>query len=436
MIQILRQCKLTAWGDVRWRIIVGLFFVWFACTVTFPTAAFSQSLLPKGIFGVSVGQRQYCDSQFYLDDNGTKSNFGSRFNTDFVGPKMANGQLGDEFKKLYDGVASMTDKTIADQLDFGRLRGKVDVDIKATFLGLGYGASKRFFLYGGFPIVDASVRSNLTFEEGNNAINGKSQLQSSIYSSIYRSLKDQVRLDMAKIKKTLEVDLAYKPVDSWHYKGPSDVILGGKYRLFGSLSGDTGAYLDSGLRALIPVGHSDDPDHLIDIPISKGHYQLSPSLNLALASRFLKAEIESAYGFGIPLTTKRRLPIKDEKLVAADRKVSVSLDPGDELSVRGQLGSNFRVLNAHIARSMTRTFKDKYSGSADGNYDALAADSNREALTQEIGLSASTVGAFKSGAFFAPVLMSLTATQTIAGKNTATLNWYELSLTTFLGSRG
>jgi hypothetical protein len=415
-------------------VVRGLFIV-FSCSIVFPQPALSQ-ILPKGIFAVSVGQRQYHGSQQYFDATGSEKNYGSRFDTDFVGPKMADGQLGDEFKKLYDGVESTTDKSVADQLDFGRLRGSVDVGIKATFVGVGYGATKRLFLFGGLPIVDASVRSHLTFEDGNNAINGKSQLQSSVYTSIYRSLKDRVGLDMAKIKKTIEDDLAYKSVDSWQYQGPGDFVLGTRYRLFEDTRGRVRSYFDYGLKGLIPMGKTDDPDNLIDIPISKGHYQLSPSLNCGLTTGLIKLDFESIYSFGLPISTERRLPVKDEQLVAADRKVRVNLDPGDELNVRGQVGSNFRVLNAHVAHALTRTFKDKYKGSAEGNYDALANDSSRESLLQELGITASSVDAFKEGLFFMPTILSLTSIRTISGKNTARLNWYELSLTTFLGSSG
>jgi hypothetical protein len=184
------------------------------------------------------------------------------------------------------------------------------------------------------------------------------------------------------------------------------------------------------------MGKTDDPDNLIDIPISKGHYQLSPTLNCGVTTGLVKLDLESIYSFGLPLTTERRLPVKDEQLVAADRKVRVNLDPGDELNVRGQLGSNFRILNAYVAHTLTRTFKDKYKGSAEGNYDALANDSRRESALQEIGITASSVDAFKDGLFFMPTILSLTSVRTISGKNTARLNWYELSLTTFLGSRG
>lgn len=409
--------------------------LWLAAAFLFPKTALSQ-ILPKGVFAVSMGTRHYFNSDNYYSNDGLTKNFGNRFDTDFIGPKMSTGELGDEFKKLYDGVVSMTDKSIADQLDFGRLSGDVDVGIKAQFFGVGYGVSSRFLIYAGMPVVEANVKSQLRFEDGANAINGKSQFQSSLYSSLYRSLKDQVKLDMTKIRSTIEKDLKYAQVDRWTYRGPSDLIIGTKYRLLAPISRERGAYIDSGLKLLIPTGHAEDPDNLIDMPISRGYFQVSPSLTAGHASTFFKVEVDATYGYGIPQSTKRRLPVNDEKLVPAERKMTVQLDPGDETMLKAQVTSNFSILNVFVSQSHNRIYGDKYSGKSAGNYETLAIDSDRKSLSQEFGFNLSSVSAFRRKKFPFPAIFTLSTTQTISGKNLPKLNYYELSLTTFLARQG
>lgn len=409
--------------------------LWLATALFFPKTALSQ-ILPKGVFALSMGTRHYLNSDNYYTKDGIAKNFGSRFNTDFIGPKMSTGELGGEFKKLYDGVVSATDKSIADQLDFGRLRGEVDVGIKAQFFGVGYGVSSRFSIYAGMPFVEANVKSQLRFEDGTNAINGKSPFQSSFYSSLYRSLKDQVKLDMTKIRSTIEKDLSYAPVDRWTYRGPSDLLIGTRYRLLAPNSRDRGAYVDSGLKLLIPTGHADDPDNLIDMPISRGYFQVSPALTAGYASNLFKVEVDATYGYGIPQSKKIRLPVNDEKLVPAERKTTVQLDPGDETSLKAQMTSNFSVLNVFLSQSYNRIYEDKYSGKSVGNYATLAIDSDRQSLSQELGFNLSSVSAFKRKKFPFPAIFTLSTTQTISGKNLPKLNYYELSLTTFLAHQG
>jgi hypothetical protein len=76
-------------------------------------------------------------------------------------------------------------------------------------------------------------------------------------------------------------------------------------------------------------------------------------------------------------------------------------------------------------------FRDRYSGKLRGNYSTLEKDSETQEQFHQFGITINTVDAYLSNKFALPMIASLTAHESLGGRNTVRSRYIELSIATF-----
>ena len=128
---------------------------------------------------------------------------------DFNAAKMASGAAGADLKRLYDELKKYDSentgsKGIADQMDFGHLRGNVNSQIQAKFVGGAYGISKRWNIFVGVPFIQASVDADLAYDGQNNAQAVKNRLGNVAFQEIKDGLDKASRLSAQDAKDKIQ----------------------------------------------------------------------------------------------------------------------------------------------------------------------------------------------------------------------------------------
>lgn len=412
--------------------------------LVFTATSAEGQLLPAGIGAYTFGGRQFTGNPSSFDDTGKSRDLGSQFNQDFTSEKMSSGKDGADLQKLYRGLqqydAQSANATaagepppegFADQLNLGKLRGTVKANIQAKYVAMAYGVTSKWTVFGGVPFVNASVDTSLAYSGKNNALDVQQKLGDFAFDELQAGLTTASNLNATTVKNKIEQDYHYASIDHWQYKGMGDTFLGARteYNLpRGALTRNS---IMSVFQLDVPTGHSDDPDILTDAPIGKGYYSLAASAapKCVMSSSFIGAEVGLSYGFA--QKTKRRVPIADESLVAADRKTTVNWQPGQDLKFAGSIGTEGKSLGALYKIGGLQHTRDRYTGSLKGNYYALENPTVSQVRYHEATLQYSTVKTFAAKKFPIPLILALTAHDTLAGRNASNVRYYELSIMSF-----
>jgi hypothetical protein len=401
--------------------------------------AAAQETLPQGIGLYQFGQRTYGVQVESWNADGEKVALGSRFDRTFDGETMLSGKAGAELKRLADELAKYEGDNpqaagLLSRLNLGAMSGDVNANVNARFVGIGFGINDSLTFFFGVPWIWASVQSELYVTGENNALAIKQELGDLAYDELKQGLDRAALLNEQQIRQNI-LDAGFAPFESWEHSGYGDVRLGFKTAFTSRLG--------SGLRLLtvisptleIPTGYTEHPDLLTDVNFGKGYYALGLSVEerLVIARTFwLGIDGSVAENFGT--TVEKRLPEANENLPAADRKMRVTLAPGDDVDTAGSLGVTFGWVSASWRTGLKRHFRDTYSGSAEGNYAALAAGSDSYQQYQQARLTFSTAEAYRRKKFPLPFLLSLGASQPVTARNSADESYYELSVASFFST--
>jgi hypothetical protein len=401
------------------------------------TISFAQ-VLPKGVGAYTFGYRQFLSPPELYDANSELISVGDRFNISFKAADMASGKAGSDLKKLYDEMrrfdSENANQSIADQADFGALTGNVNVDLKARFLGVGYGITEEWTGYLGIPFVSATVETSLNYGGRNNAKELKDRLGGLAYQELQDGLDKASTLSADSFREAIEVTNAYEPLDKWSYSGLGDVFFGARRYLNGERK--QGRRLALGLMGQVdlPTGGADDPNVLTDVPIGKGYAAVTFSGDGHVTYDFYRMGVITTTVLGVPTKVKRRVPEGDDSLVPRERLTNVDWSPGPDLNVTGYGTYGNALLRGTYSIGLKKHFPDQYNGSLDGNYGFLEKDTNKHALFHEIQFMLTTTKAFAKGAFSFPFILTAGFRDTFAGKNAAREKYFELTLASFFST--
>ncbi|MCX6118210.1 MAG: hypothetical protein NT027_11760 [Proteobacteria bacterium] len=398
----------------------------------------SAQVLPKGIGAYALGYRQFShDAQLYNSD-GKQYAAGDKFNLDFSSQGIANGKAGDDLSKLYQEIKKFepkgTTNSVADEMNFGELKGDVKTSVDAKIIGFGYGITDRFTFFMGAPLVSASVDTKLKFEGSNNATAIKSRLGDLVFKEIQEGLDRASRLSEQNIREQIEVEKGYAPIDHWEYNGLGDTVLGLRTEFQGERMDERRYSLGLLLQADLPTGHADDPDILTDIPIGKGYTALTIGSDTKVTFTYLAMGWKSALTHGFAESVQRRVPEGTDKLVAADRKAKVQWTPGMDFNntLYSTIGNSW--LRGTYNLGLKRHYGDRYSGSLQGNYGTLSAESDSVKLFHEAAITVTSVRAFSQKSFKIPLILTLAAHDTLTGRNTSKETYFELTFSSFFST--
>lgn len=411
----------------------------FAAMTIFTVKAAAQETLPQGIGLYQFGQRTYGVQVESWNADGEKVSLGSRFDRTFDGETMLSGKAGADLQRLAQELAKYEGDNpeaagLLGRLNLGSMTGDVKANVNARFVGFGFGINDSLTFFFGVPYITASVQSELYFSGENNALAIKQELGDLAYDELKQGLDRAALLNEQQIRQNI-LDAGFAPFESWEHSGYGDVRLGFKTAFSSRLS--------SGLRLLtvisptleIPTGYTEDPDLLTDVNFGKGYY----SLGLAAEERLIIARtfwlgVDGSVAENFSTTVEKRLPEGDENLPTADRRMRVTLAPGDDVDTAGSLGVTFGWVSASWRTGLKRHFRDTYSGREKGNYEALSAASDSYQQYQQARLTFSTADAYRRKSFPLPFILSLGANQPIAARNSADETYYELSVASFFST--
>jgi len=399
----------------------------------------AQDSLPQGIGLYQLGQRSFSEQLFSYDGQGEKVELGAQFNKQFNGQTMLSGSAGAELKRLAEELAKYEGQNpqsagLIDRLNLGAMSGDVKANITARFFGLGYGLSDTVTLFFGVPYIDASVKSELTFNGENNAQAIKNELGDLAYDELKEGLDKASQLNAQQIRQNI-LDAGFSPFESWEHKGYGDLRLGAKVAF--AQRPAKGLKLVSILTPTleVPTGYTENPDLLTDVSFGKGYYALGLNVEERLIiARSFWVGLDGSFTENFATKIDKRVPEGNESLPKADRKVSTNYQPGDDVDTAASVGLNLGVVSAAYRAGVKRHFSDSYSGTLAGNYKLLARDSSSYQMYQQVKLTFSTADAYKRKSFPIPLMISLGANQPVAAKNSSDETYYEITFASFFST--
>jgi hypothetical protein len=404
-------------------------------TLALTSKPLAAQVLPEGIGAVAIGHRQYTPTGMQYDQSGKLRSLGSLIDMDFDSRQMASGALGKDLKRLYDELkkfdsANTGSASLAEQLSFGKLRGTVDAKIQAQYLGTAYGLFDNFTVFAGIPFVKSTVTADITMHGENTAGAIKSRLGNLAFKEIRDGLKSAEDINVFSIKQKISDDYGYVPADKWEYAGIGDLMIGARSNLV-NLDHEGAAYsVQFTGQVEFPTGHSDNPDILTDAPLSKGYISPMVSALQTISYSYIDIGLDTGFGLGLPRETVRRVPVDNESLITADRKTTVKWSPGMDTRVVASISVGPSVIKGSYRLGVTKHHRDRYSGNLSGNYRALERSSETSEKFHEFGVTINTVDAFLSKRFALPIIASITAHDSLSGRNTIKSKYIELSIAT------
>lgn len=319
----------------------------------------------------------------------------------------------------------------AASLPFGNLSmGTIHIDsqpnIQYTAIVHAWGISDRWTLGFGLPALHYTNKVSAWHEKGNI---GQARAASGGMPAVQAQLAELERLDvMSKFGSELS---------SKGYRLESkDETLWGDLQIVSMLQ-----LLKKGLATVthklivgLPTGKRADPSDLAALDLFG---RTSVENQLVGAYKFARNWSLNARGgltLFLPDRVEKRVPLNDDDVLpdqAGQEYVSRGWNSGG--SVAGSLNYDFTsAFSAGAGWELAMKGTEKYSGSSSNrSYESLARNTDTQAQLARLGLSYSTVGAYKAKRSGIPLIASLDLTDTFAGRNTPRQTTSEFSLTLF-----
>lgn len=395
-------------------------------------------LLPEGVGLYQYGYRSLTEQSVRYDEHGDQVPLGDKFNKKLTGARLLDGSGGAELKRLVSELAKYGEgANLVDTLDLGSVNGDVKANVSAQIFALGYGLSRNWTLFMGIPWVDATVTTEITHEGNNNAAAIRQRLGGLAFAELADGLQRASQITAAQVKDSIEA-AGYAPIDKWSHAGPGDLKIGAKTGFDARLSRSTGFNL--GLTASLdaPTGYVEDPDILTDVSFGKGYYSLAlSSVQSFVFFKTLATGFDVTYAENLPTTMEKRVPEGEEDLIAADRKTSVDLQPGDDMDAGvflGLTGVAGGWIDTSYRLGSKRHFSDKYSGELEGNYQALAKGTSTYQSYHEVAFTLTSVQAYQRKKIAVPFMLSLKAHYPLEARNSADERYYEAQIASFFST--
>ncbi len=399
-----------------------------------------NSVLPRGVGAVQIGSRAYGEIGENYDAGGNRASLARPFERDLTGRSILSGSGGDDLKKLgealrdYDGAAIDDGPKLVDELDMGKLSGDVKANVRATYVGAAFGIGHELMLLLAVPWVEASSEARLSHTGGNNALAIKEKLGDLAFTELQDGLGRAATLSERDVYREVEA-AGYGSIERWEGKGFGDLQLAAKTAKSRRLAHKLVASAGAAIKLSVPTGRGDDPDELADVPNGKGYaglgVEVTPRVTIA---RLVFLGFDASYIHNFERDVERRVPEGEETLVAADRKTTVRLDPGDDTGAAAVVGGAYKGFSATLVHGERRHRGDRYDGSLPGNYGELAASSEQRERYDEIIFGFDTIAAFRRRAFPVPFMLGLTLHRTASGENVPAVQYLEASVTGFFSA--
>ena len=410
-----------------------------SCIWLFASFAHGQTeLLPRGIGIFQLGQRQYGALDSYFDDSGNKQPLGNKLSRDLSGSQLGGGGSGSDLKRLVSELGRYEDdngRSLASDLDLGRVEGDIDVNVKTQIFGFAYGITSRWTGFFGIPYIDSTVDAKLSHVGTNNADAIRQQLGDLAYDELDNGLVQASQINTATLYNQIAAN-GYQSIDHWQHKGFGDLRVGAKtaFRQPTPKHVKAGATITSTL--LVPTGYVEQPDVLTDISFGTGYYSLALGAEEAVTFRKqLQVGVAASGQYNFPTEKSMRVPEDRETMTGPDRQTNVDVRPGHDYSASTYGGWDFGLVDLRYRQGFERHLQDKFSGNLKGNYQTLSNGTAVWKHYHEASIRIDTVESFQRNRFVYPMHVALNHRQLIKGVNATNETYYELQLNAFFSAR-
>ena len=219
---------------------------------------------------------------------------------------------------------------------------------------------------------------------------------------------------------TIDIDgYGYKRFETWSGAGFGDILLGGKYRIYGE--NDLAFAFTGGVQ--LPTGKVDDPDNITDISFGDGQTDLVFRLHAdytGIDRIYLNTTV--SYNLQLPDREVKRIPVDvNQPLISSDNKENVKRDLGDiiDIEVTGSYAFN-KQWSGGLVYNFTKGFKDKVRGSKEFIYSSLEDETDSTSHMALITLGYSTMQMYIDNKFPLPLSASISFRDRFAGTNNVT----------------
>lgn len=383
--------------------------------ISFSVRAAYYETLPQGVRTLAYRQvfvdkaKGGYDSSGKYDSYGFKVNFNSELLHDV-----------NEASQYYFGELKKLSQEAYDEFSFGEYVSdiKAKADVKA--LGFGYGATSRLTFYGFLPIYSVKVDVAFVRTQGNNHAAvldrlGKNKSGTGFDAALVQGVTENLPDATGETLQSILVNyFGYEPMGSWEGRGLGDAELGFMYRL--TDWNTAGLLLSAG--AIAPTGRKDNPDMLQDVSFGEGHWSAFAEFGGGWkATEALTFDLWSRYTYKLRFSDELRLP-EDDEFTLTTHKALTRIKPGDkwEASARVSVApsSYFTLSGTYIYEWV---FASQYKSPYPDGDKILEAKSASYGQSVRLGAGLTSINAFLSKKFFAPMTTELAWQKLFSGKN-------------------
>jgi hypothetical protein len=401
---------------------------------------FAQSVLPRGIGIIRLGDRLLLNPENAFDKEGTKVSLSDKNTVSFRGKDLLLGSGGADLQKLVQELDrydknSGKEGSLVDRLNLGTLDTDVKAKVNVIVLGLAYGLSSSFTIYAGVPWIQSETDAKLRFSDENNALALKAELGNLAFDELKAGLDQAAQVNAELVSQTL-VAAGYQPLGPWKKSAFGDFRIGGVFdinKMFDKSSHQHNLSFDTFLS--VPTGYIEHPDILSDASQGRGYYSLSAVAHERLSpgnGMWIAGALGGAYNF--PTKVTKRVPEGNSNIVPIDRTSEVNLTPGADLEGRLGFGMTTYYVEPRYHFIFEKHLGDRYKGELPGNYSKLAEESETQLLSHQISIGLSTLNAFQRKQFPVPILLDFSWKVPFMGKNRVSEDYLELTLSAFFST--
>ncbi len=393
-------------------LFTGLFV---SVVVALPLHAAYYDTLPQGVRTLAYRQVFIDRAQGSFNNSGQYQEYGFKvnFNSDLLK------DLNDASKYYFSELKKLSPEAY-DAFSFGEYVSDIKAkgDVKA--LGFGYGITSHLTAYAFLPIYSVKVNVAFTRTQENNhqavltdvqKSGSSTDLNTAIIQGVTENLPDG---SGETLQSVLVNYFGYQPIGSWEGRGLGDAEMGLMYRL---TDWNTGGLLISA-GAIAPTGRKDNPDMLQDVAFGEGHwsafYEFGGGWKPTEALTF---DLWNRYTYKLAYSDEIRLPERTD-FPLTTRKAMTRIKLGDKWESNARVSfAPTNYLNLSATYIFEKVFAASYSSPyADGDK-ILESKSESIGHSARLGVGITSIDAFLSKKFFAPMTTELAFQRLFSGKN-------------------
>lgn len=386
----------------------------------------SAATLPKGVRNINYKGLVSGPSSKY-NNAGSSVGLGDSLNTDLTFQNIINGTKSYIDKGTMKYAMEQIEATPEDSL--GQTEGVVNVEANVHVPIFAWGVTENWTAAVAVPIMKTSVNVDTAFSSPQDQA-----LYNKLLSELEKASPGKFRELQEKLADPIGFklnELGYDPLVDEQETKLGDIKIVNKYKFFEDVRNRSVA----GVALTLPTGRKERVNKAADLPGGDGQTDLGFSLNhdFMLNGRWtLSTGLEYTWQMRDSDYISKRIPFTPTSKLSDDIDSRVIRELGDIASA--SFSAKYKREGATLAAAYTVSHKgrDQYTGHgfSQERYEFLEADTEQamQALTGVV--SYDTISLYRQKKFPAPLLMSVTHSRVLSGKNVVNdpITVFDLSL--------